>query len=232
MKKFKRLWILPFFAFVLSACEHNIPGTGDVFSVDPLLYLEIVKFSSPEYLNYVVAEKDYSGDEEHLCTIRGAGGSCQELFLGSSPYIALPNDYYVVNWKWGSFLYQPTNFLINVKWSDVKNRHQRWDYPSIVLTSHFIKEWGGPTYQEIDKYLNIAPPAYIDSTRNARIPVDYIRPDWVYGYDSITEVPDSLLHEYMAGVKQLDSLQNVYIERISKIIEEGALDKCSSFAMY
>ena len=45
----------------------------------------------------------------------------------------------------------------------------------------------------------------------------------------MTDVPAPEIPYYNKGVKHMDSLQNVYIERISQIIEEDALDEVGYF---
>lgn len=216
MKKFGYILVALCFCYMLQSCESNssIPSDHQPFS----MYMNVVKFTSPEYLNYVVVEKDYWGDEEHLCKIRFSGRACEELYIGSSPYIALPNGYYVIDWKWGDFIYPATNFLIDVKWSEVEDRQQKWEYPSIYFTSHFIKEWGYVHYKSIDTYMNTI------SARNS----DYSMPEWIeYSHATTTfqGMSDSAIEKYKEKVRYQDSLRDVYIERLSQIIQEGALSK-------
>ena len=41
------------------------------------------------------------------------------------------------------------------------------------------------------------------------------------------DLPKYMLNNYMLEVRREDSLQNVYIERLSQIIEDGNLEKVS-----
>lgn len=211
-----KFFFIAAFGCLLVACTSNEPIPN--MTPTHYMYMNIVKFSSPEYLNYVAVEKEYMGDEEHICHIRFLEGrACEELYIGSSPYIALPDEYYIIDWKWGDFIYPPTNFLIDVKWSEVESRNQRWEYPSIYITSNFIKEWGYVSYKTIDTYLNI------QSVQD----YDYIMPEWMdgYGYRSLKDIPESEVESYMADVRYQDSLRDVFVEHLSQIIKEGALNK-------
>ena len=207
------VYIIPIiFALLIQSCEKgNKPSSPPPI---PRLYNQIVKLSSAEYLDYVVAEQDYNGDSEHLCKIRGYGGTCQELYLGSSPYIPLSNGYYAIDWKWGDFVYEPTNFLIKVKWTNVKDRQQKWAFPSLVYSTIFLKEWRSVSYQDIDIFLGIT------STNTD----DYLRPNWVYEYNSLVDVPEDNVDSYKKNVWYIDSLQDVYLKRLAKIIEKNGLD--------
>ncbi len=203
---------------IFASCNsgQNESGTDDHTPFD--MWMNVVKFTSPEYLNYVVVEKDYWGDEEHLCKIRFNGRTCEELYIGSSPYIALSDDYYIIDWKWGDFIYPATNFLIDVKWSEVEARQQKWEYPSIYVTSHLVKEWGTVLYKLIDTYLNIL------SAQSS----DYIMPQWTvdgFGPKTLKGMTEFEVAEYMTKVGYQDSLQEVYAKRLSQIIQEGELSK-------
>lgn len=214
----------------MTSCESKDPQP-DCSGV-PLNSMVFVKFkASPEHLNYVIAEPDYFGEEERLCTIRGVGGTCQELYLGSSPYIALPKGYFLIDWKWGDFVYEPTNMLIDIKWTDVQDRHQKWEYPSKIISEDFIKEIGYISYQTIDKYLNIAPPKRMNEIY-AYYPDDYIRPHWEGEYHTYSDIPETQRNTYLAEVKKQDSLRTIYIKRLSQIIEAGAVDDAGTIYKY
>lgn len=203
------------FAFLLEACDHNTPADETGESV---MCLNVVKFSAPEFSDYVVVEKDYRGDYEDSCLLRPDNVSFIDLCIGSSPYIALPQGYYVVDWKWSQLIYPPTTFLIDVKWNELKDRRQKWEYPPIYITSKFLKVWGCIPCSSIDYYLNIK-----------TNPNEYKKPYWMdFGpYPQSFKHPEYVLNIYMNEVRREDSLQNVSIERLSRIIEEGHLEKVS-----
>lgn len=209
---------------LLASCtQQNVPSPGDVLDK---MGICVVKLSSPEYLDYVIADiynhKDSTFAIRHLI-----GGAAQELYLGSSPYIAkLQNGYYVVDWKWGDFLYPSTNHLLNVKWEDVKARNQQWEWDKMMLSSGFIIKCGGAPFERIDKYLNIAPPPIKDNTYFDYLPREYCRPPCIGLVLSLSEISDSTsLQLYLDDVKYQDSLQTIYIERLEKLIEEGKFEE-------
>ena len=58
MKHLYNYIAVAFFAFLLEACDQNTPAdeTGE-----NVICLNVVKFSAPEFSDYVVVEKDYRG---------------------------------------------------------------------------------------------------------------------------------------------------------------------------
>ena len=214
----KRLFSIVIFccALLLVACESHQKIGG---CADPSMGMCIVKFTSPEYLDSVVVERDYvSGDS---CQIRRLGGfgTCQEFFLGHSPYIALPDGYYLVDWKWGDFFYVRSNFIINVKWTEVTDILQKWEYPTGNVNRHFFKMVGRTSYKRIDNYFG--------ETYGGRnyevVPLQY---------HTISDVPPFERRNLYKQVAIQDSLQEVYKERLSRVIEEGALDNVLYYIMY
>ena len=178
---------------------------------DPTMFLCIVKFTEPQYVDSVVVE-EVTRDS---CQIRKIGGfgTCTELCVGHSPYIPLPNEYYLVDWKWGYFFYMPYTFVINVNWLDVIDTKQKWECPKGQLNISFIKDLRCCYFKSIDEYFG---ESY--GYRNYEIPSSL---SW---YHSLSDVPAEQLDNFLKQVAVQDSLQEVYKERISKIIEEGALD--------
>lgn len=200
-----------------------------------LIPLTILKVSDPKYLEYVVAENvnvkldtvDASGlvqGAERAYKIRGEGAVYQELYIGRSPYIPLKDDFYLVDWKWGSFLYEPSNVLVNVKWDEVKNRQEEWNLNTEIISSDFLVTWGWVDRKKIDDYLGI---------KGASL-VDYIHPNFYGLYNTIEEIPDTIvledkfcytLKDYQDEVLIQDSLQQIYAERLSQIILDNSLNK-------
>ena len=189
-------------------------------AMPPYMVITVLKFSSPQYLDYVVAKKEKSEDNEFY-KIGGVGGTCKELYIGHSPYIALPKGYYTLDWKWGrGIINRPENYLIGIKWEEVENRQQKWPLNTTIISSDFITHdsgWRATSYELIDKALNIAPPTEMDS-KFPYIPADYLRKDWMGRYNSLEEIPESQREEYLEWVRYQDSLQEVYIERLSQVI--------------
>ena len=207
--------------YVFTACEpKNNPEAEEVLDK---MGIAVVKFSSPEYVDYVIA--DICNHKDSLFAIRNEDYPAQELFLGSSPYIALPNDYYALDWKWGYFIYGPTNHLLSVRWEEVKDRKQQWGWDKLKLSSGFIRKEGGSSYKAIDEFLNIAPPPIKDNTLYNYLPREYCLNQGLWRIHSLSEITDSVfLQQYLDEVKYQDSLQVIYVERLSRIIEEGKID--------
>lgn len=216
MKKFYYYIAAISFIILLQSCE---PERELSEKMPPYMDIAILKFSSPQYLDYVIVKKEKSEDNEFY-KIGGVGGSCQELYLGSSPYIALPKGYCMLDWKWGrGIINTPENYLIDVKWEDVENRQQKWQSNTRIISSDFIPDggWRATSYEWIDKALNVTPPTEMDS-EFPDVPADYLRKDWMERYNSLEEIPESQREEYLELVKYQDSLQDVYVERLSQLI--------------
>lgn len=209
--------------FAVTACSNqNIPTPEE-----PLVKMgiHVVKFESPEYLDYVIAGRcDY---KDSLFSILGCGFTAQDLYIGSSPYIALSDDYYAIDWKWGSFIYG-AYYLLNIKWEDVKDRHLQWTGDKVVLSSGFIKEMHGGTYEEIDQFLNIAPPPVMDES--SYYPREYLRP----GLSNLplSSFADSTQQRIIVETKYQDSIHAIYVERISRIIEEGRMKELKNYTVF
>ena len=203
-----------------------------------IMGMQIVNFKSPEYVKYVVAErvtvewdtiKGYPSDKlvgkKSAYKIRREGGVCQELFLGQSPYIELADGYYLVDWKWGHFIYHPSNVLLDVVWTDVKDRQELWDLETSIVSSDFIEEWGAVNRNKIDSYLQIAP-APKDELFN--VSTDHVRFRWIGEFHTLADVQERFgndVEDYMKEVTRQDSLQRVYAERLTQVIKEGGLKK-------
>lgn len=139
-----KFYLFPILALILTACESPSPEMPDL----GIMGMQLVRFKSSEHIQYVAVEevpvefdtiKGYPSDKlvgtKSAYKIRGAGGVCQELFLGHSPYIELVNDYFLVDWKWGNFIYKPSNVLIDVAWQGVQDRQQIWDLQTDVISN-------------------------------------------------------------------------------------------------
>lgn len=199
-------------SLVLIACEPSPQPATYTGYPEPTMYIVLVKFTEPQYVDSVVVEENAAGDS---CQIRKMGGfgTCTELCVGHSPYIPLPNEYYLVDWKWGYFFYMPYTFVINVNWLDVIDTKQKWECPKGQLNISFIKDLRCCYFKSIDEYSG---ESY--GYRNYEIPSSLSK------YHSLSDVPYDQLEYFLKQVAVQDSLQEVYKERISKIIEEGALD--------
>lgn len=215
----------------------DAPGDIDL----PIVGMTIVKMTAPEYLDYVICDKmtvppqlsEGSNDDSYnVYGIRGYGRCVQELYLGKNPYITLEDGYYLVDWKWGHYIYPPTNKLIDVLWTDVEDRLQQWDLQTEILSDSWrdIFEIVGYTDRKsVDVFLQIdSLPEFLE----ANISKDQYDPfnsaSFLMEHNSIQQIMDSVfLVEYLDEVAKQDSLQNVYIERLNQIICQKALEEVS-----
>ncbi|MBR0310594.1 MAG: hypothetical protein IJQ97_06890 [Paludibacteraceae bacterium] len=197
--------------------------------------MSLVKFKNQDYLNYVVAEDipiDLSANPEkndengysnkRAYKIRSIEGVSQDFFIGKSPYIELSDGYYLVDWKWGNFIYKPFNVLLDVLWSEVQDRQQLWDMETPIISSDFIDKWGTTNRSEIDRYLQIEPAA---NDTLYGVSTDHLRSDFLGRYHSLSDVPEGIKENYIREKERQDSLQCIYVERLKLIIQKGALNK-------
>ena len=195
---------------------------------------EIVKFDDAEDCGKVVTVRK----GEDFC-IRGTRTVADELCLRTSPYISLPDGYRLVDWKWG-LLFDSQAMLLNVSWDDLEDSQQCWNANG-VYHEKFVGKLGYVSRGEIDKFLKINPSpadryskiwggAGENSSILELVSLDYAKPWWLYGFQSLSEMPDTLRTfgneiytkaDYMAEVARQDSLQDVYVLRLSTIIERG-----------
>lgn len=222
---------------VLIGCEKD-DHLNNYQPYRPIMSMNIVKITNPEFLDYVLCEEqsifpeqaEGNFDEHYkVYGIRSIGLCAQELYLGESPYIELTDGYFLIDWKWGNFLY-PWCKLMNVQWEEVIDRQQIWDLQTELVSSSFseIFDVAGFTNREvIDEYLNIVPAP--DNRYGEGISDDHLNP-FFYPINSLEQIKDSVARtEYLEEVQRQDSLQNVYIERIKQTIQQNALEEVVYF---
>ena len=245
MKTRSYVIVIAFIGLLLSSCEgeHNnyMPDRYD-------MVMMIAKIDNPELLQYVVAESigvytdttyDQYGhpvlrSDSDVYHIRLDGGTYQELFLGTNPYIALGEDYYLIDWKWGYFLYEVSEVIMDIKWEDVKDRQQVWPLETPLVLSEFVPEYRYISRKDVDDYLGIMSTAPVDTIFNMSI--DYVRPWFIWKFNTMAEFqevfPDSTnatdvisgsVESYNAEAARQDSLQQVFAERLKQIIQEDDL---------
>ena len=243
--------IIAILALGFLSCENREYPNNYVPLQTDMFVVEIIKTSDSEQLQFVVAEEVpilsdttyspqgpiLSGDSNEY-QIRGIGGVYEELFLGTNPYIELGDDYYLVDWKWGEFLYEPTNVLVDVKWEDVMSRQQVWSIETPLIASGFPCQHNYLKRETIDRILGVEPSAIIDTIHN--MSVDYVRPWFTWRYNTLEDLMkekaeleshdfhDLTLESYNAEVARQDSLQLVYAERLRQMIQEGKLQELFS----
>ena len=220
-------------SFLLVSCNQKEPGYR---TTDELVCpITLVRFQQDTYKDYILAEQKYdSKDSVEYYALRAPGTVPQELFIGRSPYIPLPDGWYAVDWKWGKIIYRPTNVLLPIVWEKMQDTDQRWDIKIPLLSTNPVTRWSGVRRNAIDKYLNITPtPAVIDSDHREwgdDVSPDYRVPEWAWRYKHLSDVPDTIdvgftKEDYLRDIARQDSLQEVFIERLTRIIESGDIDE-------
>ena len=210
------------------------PYDPDPFGID-MMFITFVKLASTEYLQYVVAEREWclavdtiqeenysymcrtafsGGPDTVMYGMRGPGAVYQELFLGTNPYISLGDDYFLVDWKWGDFMgeffYNPSVLLLNVKWEEVKNRNQVWPVEQPLIATDFVLQKRSVSRKRIDDYLGITNTAPMDS--NFNLSVDYIRPWLVWQYNSLAEFQDSIATSPLMPYRPFNTVESYNAE--------------------
>lgn len=204
---------------------------------------KIIEISNSEYLDNVLA--NYIDIENYQ--VCGYGWLyCEDLFLGTSPYIHLIDNYYLLDWKWAL---APDNncVLLAAEWNDVTSRYnQKWAQEDgcIAVVTDFLDKMYWTSPRAIDTYLQItpAPPSKecwsVNHYTNPKISADYELP-WFppKTYTNTSELPDTLYidtaftgevytkEDFLAEMKRQDSLQQVYIERLKVILQTTTLSK-------
>ena len=222
--------------FVQMGCQ-NQPSSGiqvvDTYESSIIL----IRFQKDDYQNYVMVEpKSNAQDNSTYFVMRNNGVIPQEYFIGNSPYIPLPDGWYAIDWRWGDFVYKPSNVLISIPWSNVISRSQRWDGSTTIISSNPLKQWSGVRKSNIDKYLGVTPTPVdtIGIMGDTNVSPDYLRPWWASMYQTLDAVPDTLRdgftkEDYFRDIARQDSLQDIFIGRLRRVIENGDLEKILSF---
>ena len=197
------------------------------------MYLNLVKFKDINYHQYVIV--DSLGD---YFKMRGQSMVPQELFLGKNPYIALPDNWFLVDWKWGSFIYEPFSVLLSHPWGELPDRHQTFSVETTVMDTKPLTRWTGVSRRQVNNALGITPTPppvgeenqYVDTL----ISPDYLRPLWSEKFQYLSElqsyITDSIdgywsEEAFYREVAFQDSLQLVFVDRLTTLIETGELGK-------
>lgn len=257
--KTKDLLLIGMIAGTFSACSNQpVEPSSDVAS--PGAGMVIVKFSNSQQLKNVIASHrivNYDGTDGYFVydTTGGVGlniakdADSQFTFTagehdaffdstmnlpGTSPYIPLAKDYYLVDWKWQMLLPisatcnapQPDGndlrdmadnhcFLTDMPWEDLQTVCQRWDNP-LDLSRVQIDEIRRVGFVSIDKYSGKAigdQALYNDGITPVAVMICINNPDLF---------PDA---NYVSLIAQYDSIQNLYREELIRIINNNKLDQ-------
>lgn len=260
---------------MLMACSSNQQPsltirTGEAIS-SPGAGMVIVKFADSKQSNYVIAShpiKKYDGiagcyvyDEEGPLGLNIAYNSDSYLtfntaehapffenrlqLLGSSPYISLGKDYYLIDWKWqqllpisatcnypqpdrGDLLDMAQNhcYLTNVRWKNLKSLSTQWSQ-SDNLPAVRIQEIYRLNIRDLEKYLSNTPIdhrdflCYNNSLYSDGLSVINVMSYWMNRNNSSCHSQDA----YLDCIDYYDYLQNIYVQELKQIISQGKLDQ-------
>ena len=140
------------FVFCLSSCEH------ENMDIDRP-YVTIVKFKQPEYKNYICA---HYCEGDSLMTIDALDHICMDAVgkAGYSPYWELPDNWLLVDWKWGHLIiYVKEQVLLNeLTWESIEypitQQHLTWP----VSTPHIVHPVADRKQINLDKLLKYNEP--------------------------------------------------------------------------
>ena len=225
-----------------------------------LAYMTIVRFQDTGQVTHVPVQhpiKGYNGegyfeyiyDEGLSLNYKQSDGHSYSLqtdeidflqeyttFTGSTPYIPLARNYYLIDWKWQilcpisaianhALPYQFVShlqshvFWTDVKWSNLTDYTQNWD--STSATQHFAPaEVWRVSYRNCDRFfgeeknMNNYPFVLYRDGMSAQEAYTY------YRYDSSDSNPRL---NYITYIAFCDSLQTVYVSRLNDAILSSQL---------
>ena len=232
--KTKKWLIVIGLLITLYSCK-NVNGPEEPFR--PGFKVKILKISNPEYMGNVLACYE---DLIHYQICATEWLHCNDLFLETSPYVHLADDYYLLDWKWELYLCSEC-VLLSCQWENVKNRYQTWKRNEAIATiAEFVDEILYTSRENIDNYLQITPAPvskewWSASADYPNLSADYERP-WfpTDTFTTIANLPDTLYNNnghvytkfnFLEEVARQDSLQEVYVERLKIIMQETRLSK-------
>lgn len=122
------------------------------------IYFQIIKFTNPEYANYVLASPVWNSKSDTLRVFPYIK-TCESISVGKYPYIDLGDGYFLTRW-WTSgtmslsYDYMPV--VINVKWENVQSKNQRWAWneAGVIEERPFTKCYTLSS-NDVDKYFGI-----------------------------------------------------------------------------
>lgn len=102
----------------------------------PERHIVVIKFDKPEYKEHIMVYSSRSAGDNtttRLCTDYLAYPDSVIHLCGQSPYIELPDDYLLVDWKWGRVYYAKEDAIVNSKWSELKTIDEEWPLDEIYM---------------------------------------------------------------------------------------------------
>ena len=179
----------------------------------------VVKFTNPEYKNYVYAE--YDGPNIRM----GYRQVVDEFVVGTSPYIDLGDGYMLVDWKWPWFGIYLSDVIIEQKWNGLTRLDTIWRADSVnIIPKPYIDELYGIYFYDIDAYLHVLKKTENDPNYNSEkwddfrfVPYFYDYMHWTYTHPFKEEDRE----EYEKNIAKCDSIQDEYVQKLKYIIGSG-----------
>lgn len=200
------------------SCEK--PDNGDKGDFEPWMSMQLVKFTDDMYREYILAE--HIGDNP-VCMRGKTPPVVEELIVGTIPYsVKLPNGYWLIDWRWDSFIYRPSNILLPYKWETLTHWSQTWDMPENPLAfDEYFEEVGGVTRRTIDTFLGIN----LNVSRYSEYGDLLYNLPYGTRFMSDKDIPSAEREHYYECVHQQDSLHEIYTQRLIEIINNGDFEK-------
>lgn len=188
--------------------------------------ISLIRYVQPEYKDFIlvkdVGETDSTGItiQSWRETYEGWKVCLDHIDLGNTPYLELPDNYLMVDWKWDYIVWDNINgSVLFVPWDSLQTPYSQKfpraagfvDNPikdKCFLAYHILDEYRGAKVQSVGYYYLLEE---ADKTKSFYYPS--------CSMDSLT------LDKYTKDVAYYDSLQLVYQDCITEIINSGQLAK-------
>lgn len=172
----------------------------------------VVKFTNPEYKNYIYTEKYGDNGYHFRCGHRTV---CDDFIAGKCPYIEIGDDYYLVDWKWPWQTYS-SDVLLKLPWSNMTGLDQKFGKDTIeTIPGPYIEEQYCIYFYDIDAYLHVL--------KHYEADVDYSFMAYNYGWMHSVK-GNSIkgdISEYERNVTRCDSIQAEYVQKLRWIVASG-----------
>lgn len=191
------------------------PGVGAI----------IIKFDKPEYKEHIMVYANGFGEgTTRLCSERLVLPDSVIHLCGKSPYIELPNDYLLVDWKWGRIYYSNNEAIINAKWEELKDVDTRWA-KSEILVKHPVAEAYWVSREAMRDYNN-GFLKYEDTDSMLIRPIS-----WSISDESWASFSDEHKADRLRYIALCDSAQAEFADILSRMISNNALPDTSKIEL-
>lgn len=186
--------------------------------------ISLVRFVQPEYKNFILINEIGNTDSVGL-TLKewhrhyDGWGFCPDYVdLGNTPYLELPDNYLMVDWKWEYIVWDNINgSVLFVPWDSLQTPISQKFPKSIGFVNNPVKDKCFLAYHILDEY------------RGAKIKsvYDYSLDDekFASGYYTPCSLGIDTMKDAISQIAYYDSLQLIYQNCITEIINSGQLEK-------